>query len=105
MPYHFTVVATGTVPMNFTDAGTLPPGLVINANTGAITGTPTSAVSQSVTITANNGVVPSAVQTFTMTIAFAAGVVAVPTLGEWGLLLLVSLMAGVGWMTAGRRRM
>jgi len=31
--------------------------------------------------------------------------VAVPTLGEWGLLLLVSLMAGVGWMTAGRRRM
>ena len=105
MPYHFTAVATGTVPMNFTDAGTLPPGLVINANTGAITGTPISAASQSVTITANNGVVPSAVQTFTMTIASAAGVVAVPTLGEWGLLLLVSLMAGVGWMAAGRRRM
>lgn len=30
---------------------------------------------------------------------------AVPTLGEWGLLLMASLMLGVGWMTMGRRRM
>ncbi|QLA82593.1 IPTL-CTERM sorting domain-containing protein [Acidovorax sp. JMULE5] len=30
---------------------------------------------------------------------------AVPTLGEWGLLLLALLMISVGWMTMGRRRM
>lgn len=29
---------------------------------------------------------------------------AVPTLGEWGLLVLASLMIGAGWVTAGRRR-
>ncbi len=104
IPYHFTVVATGTAPLGFTDAGTLPPGLAIDPSTGAITGTPTSAVSQSVTITANNGVMPSAAQTFTMAIApAAAGVTAVPTLGEWGLLLLASLMGGAGWRQLRRR--
>lgn len=103
-PYHFAVVATGMAPIGFTDAGTLPPGLVINPNTGAITGTPTSAVSQSVTITANNGVMPSAAQTFTMAIApAAAGVTAVPTLGEWGLLLMACLMGGAGWWQVRRR--
>ena len=30
---------------------------------------------------------------------------AVPTLGEWGLLLLALLMISVGWMTMGHRRM
>lgn len=105
IPYHFAVVAIGTAPMGFTDAGTLPPGLAIDPSTGAITGTPTSAVSQSVTITANNGVMPSAAQTFTMAIApTAAGVTAVPTLGEWGLLLLALLMISVGWMAVGRSR-
>ena len=104
VPYHFTVVATGTAPLAFTDAGTLPPGLVIDTNTGAVTGTPTSAVSQSVTITANNGVMPSAAQTFTMAIApAAAGVTAVPTLGEWGLLLMACLMGGAGWWQVRRR--
>ena len=30
---------------------------------------------------------------------------AIPTLSEWGLLLLASLMLGAGWMAVGRRRM
>jgi hypothetical protein len=30
---------------------------------------------------------------------------AVPTLGEWGLLLLATLMVGAGWMAVGRQRM
>ena len=30
---------------------------------------------------------------------------AVPTLGEWGLLLLAFLMLGAGWMAVGRQRM
>jgi hypothetical protein len=69
VPYLFTVVAAGSAPMAFTDVATLPPGLAIDPNTGTISGTPTSVVSQSVTITANNGVMPSAVQTFMMAIA------------------------------------
>lgn len=106
VPYHFTVVATGTAPIAFTDAGTLPPGLVIDPNTGAITGTPTSAVNQSVTITANNGVMPSTVQTFMMAIAPAVPATAatsVPTLSEWGLLLMACLVGGAGWWQVRRR--
>jgi len=101
-PYHFTVVATGTAPIAFTDAGTLPPGLVIDPNTGVITGTPTSAVNQGVTITANNGVMPSTVQTFMMAIAPAAAT-SVPTLSEWGLLLMACLVGGAGWWQVRRR--
>lgn len=33
------------------------------------------------------------------------GTTAVPTLGEWGLLLLAALMLGAGWMAVGRQRM
>jgi len=102
VPYHFTVVATGTAPIAFTDAGTLPPGLVIDPNTGVITGTPTSAVNQGVTITANNGVMPSTVQTFMMAIAPAAAT-SVPTLSEWGLLLMACLVGGAGWWQVRRR--
>jgi hypothetical protein len=29
----------------------------------------------------------------------------VPTLSEWGLLLMASLMLGGGWMAVGRQRM
>jgi len=108
-PYSFTVTATGTSPwpMAFTDAGTLPPGLTIDPTTGAITGTPTMANSFSVTLTANNGVMPSAAQTFQMNIAAAAapgtgGVTAVPTLSEWALLLLSALLGALG-LARGKR--
>jgi hypothetical protein len=70
-PYSFTVTATGTAPVAFSDSGTLPPGLNINATTGAITGTPTTANSYNVTLNATNGILPNAAQSFTLVIVAA----------------------------------
>ena len=104
-PYNFTVTAIGTAPFTFSDAGTLPPGLAINPSTGAITGTPSAAGSYSVTLTAANGILPNGAQAFTMDIALApvGSVTAVPTLGEWGLLLMACLVGGAGWWQVRRR--
>ncbi len=104
-PYNFTVTATGTAPFTFSDTGTLPPGLTIDPSTGAITGTPSAAGSYNVTLTAANGILPNGVQAFTMEIALApvGSVTAVPTLGEWGLLLMACLVGGAGWWQVRRR--
>ncbi|MFN7043536.1 MAG: IPTL-CTERM sorting domain-containing protein [Acidovorax temperans] len=104
-PYNFIVTATGTTAFTFSDAGTLPPGLAINPSTGAITGTPSAAGSFNVTLMAANGILPNGVQAFTMDIALApvGSVTAVPTLGEWGLLLMACLVGGAGWWQVRRR--
>ena len=104
-PYNFIVTATGTTAFTFSDAGTLPPGLTINPSTGSITGTPSAAGSYNVTLTAANGILPNGVQAFTMNIALApaGSVTAVPTLGEWGLLLMACLVGGAGWWQVRRR--
>ncbi len=58
--YSQTVTATGDMPITFTIAsGSLPTGLSL-ATSGAITGTPTVAVTASFTILASNGVSPDA---------------------------------------------
>ena len=104
-PYNFIVTATGTTVFTFSDAGTLPPGLTINPSTGAITGTPSAAGSYNVTLAAANGILPNGAQAFTMDIALApvGSVTAVPTLGEWGLLLMACLVGGTGWWQVRRR--
>ena len=104
-PYNFIVTATGTTAFTFSDAGTLPPGLTINPSTGAITGTPSAAGSYNVTLAAANGILPNGAQAFTMDIALApvGSVTAVPTLGEWGLLLMACLVGGTGWWQVRRR--
>lgn len=99
--YGFTVTATGTAPIGFGDGGTLPPGLSINATSGAISGTPSAAGSYNVVITASNGVLPNATQSFSLVIAAAAGpVTPVPTLDGWALLALSVLL---GLLGIGRR--
>lgn len=102
--YDHTVTATDSdlddgVALTYTATG-LPPGLSINPNTGAISGTPTTPGSYPVTIVARNGNVESLPQTVTIVIA-AGPVAAVPTLEVWGLGLLGALLGGVA---AWRRR-
>lgn len=64
----FTPTAVGgALPLVFTASGTLPPGLAINASTGAITGTPTQAGTYRFIIVATDAVKVAA-QTLTIQI-------------------------------------
>jgi hypothetical protein len=67
VPYNFTVTATGTAPITFTAPG-LPTGLAISG-AGIISGTPTSAGTFAGTITAANGTLPNATQSFSIVTA------------------------------------
>ena len=60
---------SSTATLAYSDSGTLPPGLTINAGSGQITGTPTTAGSYSVTITATDNAGFSGQAAFTWTIA------------------------------------
>ncbi len=67
--------AGGTAPYTWAvSGGALPAGLVINASTGAITGTPNAAIATSVTVRVTDAVARTATQARTITI------VAAPTL-------------------------
>ena len=56
----FTVTATGFPAPTFTETGTLPTGVTLNATTGVLSGTPIvgSTGSYPITITAANGTLP-----------------------------------------------
>jgi len=110
-PYSFTVVATGTAPITFS-SNDLPAGLSIDPVSGVISGTPTTPTigSTPVMVTASNGTLPNANQYFSMRISPAAvvppgpsGVTSVPTLSEWGLMLLSLLLAGFTALTSRSR--
>ena len=63
----------GTTPYRWTlTAGSLPAGLTLNSTTGVISGTPTSAVTTSPTITVTDAASGSAAATFGLTIDAAA---------------------------------
>jgi hypothetical protein len=66
-PFTYTITATGS-PTSFT-ASPLPAGLSLDASTGAITGTPTTAAVTVVTLTATNATGTSLPATLTITIA------------------------------------
>ena len=67
-----TLAATGN-PNNWRiSAGALPAGLSINQNTGAITGTPTTAGTSNFTVEARNAAGNTTTQAFTMTVNAAA---------------------------------
>lgn len=98
----FTVTATGTAPIAFSAAG-LPPGLAIDPASAVISGTPTAAGSYNVTITATNagGETPLNV-TIVIVGAAATTPTSIPTLSEWGLMILAALLAITGKRSKSR---
>jgi hypothetical protein len=111
-PYRFTVTASGTAPITFSASG-LPPGLSLEASSGLLSGTPSTAGSYSTTVSASN-VQPSgsgqraskAAIVYTIVIApvVAPAPASIPTLSEWGMILLSGLMALFGFGQMRRRR-
>jgi len=73
----FTVTTTGNPPSSLSEAGALPSGVTFVNNgsgTATLSGTPAAGTSgiYALTITASNGVVPNAVQLFTLTVSSAS---------------------------------
>lgn len=95
-PYSATVTATGGVgPYTFAvTSGALPQGLVIDGNTGAITGTPTSPGNSGFTITATDGS-SGCIGSRAYTVA-SNSTTAVPALGSTGMIVMMLLLMGAG---------
>ena len=85
--------------------GAVPPGLTFNTTTGVISGIPTAAGTFTVTVTATDKDGTSNADTIQFTVAAVPppppppppgpnGVTSVPTLSEWGLMLMSLLLAG-----------
>jgi YVTN family beta-propeller protein len=112
--YSFTVTATGSPAPGFSvTSGTLPAGLSLDAITGAITGTPTTAGNSTFQISADNGVGAASVATYQVTTTAAATDPTTPAavLGATGVDPLPAgilggavILIGAGLLAVGRRR-
>jgi len=101
--YSFIYTATGTPTPTFAvTSGVLPPGLTLSAS-GAITGTPFASGLYVGVVTASNGTLPDATQTFSILIDEPLVPRIIPTLGEWTLAALAMLLAALGLVTVRRR--
>ena len=88
----------GTAPYTFAvTAGTLPAGLTLTA-AGVLAGTPTTAATTTVTIRGTDAVGCFTGVVYTMNVTTA-----VPTLPEWGALLLAASLLGLGYYRLRRR--
>ena len=73
-PHSFTFVASGNPPPSFSISGAMPPGLGVSS-AGVLSGTVTSGGTGAypdIMVTASNGVLPNATQTFTLNTATRA---------------------------------
>jgi len=72
--YSHTYTATGTAPITFSSIpGSLPPGLNLTS-AGVLSGTPTTIGTYSGVVTATNGTLPDATQSFNITISLAPSI-------------------------------
>ncbi|MHB0971789.1 MAG: ice-binding family protein [Thermoanaerobaculia bacterium] len=96
MPYSATISATVTAPPTTfaVTSGALPPGLTLNAATGAITGTPTAAGLFNFTVQSTDANLCTGSGPYSILIAAAPS--GVPAVGFIGLSILVMLLAGAG---------
>jgi len=96
IPYSQTIIASGgTGPYTFAvTAGALPNGLTLNTSSGALTGTPTVAGLFTFTIQATDSLGCLGSRAYSMSVIVPQ--VAMPFLGPVGLVLLMTLLAGVG---------
>ncbi len=96
-----------TLPVTYAiTGGTLPPGLVFDPKTGAITGTPTQAGSYPIQIVATNKDGSSPPLSITIVVTAPqppAAPTPVPTLAEGALWSLIALLGGLG-MRARRKK-
>jgi hypothetical protein len=83
-PYSQTLAATGgTTPYTWAvTSGALPPGINLNASSGGISGTTSSAGAPSITFTVTDSLGGTASATFTLTINPALTITTPPTLGS-----------------------
>ena len=69
-PYSFQMAASGgTQPYRWSATGTFPPGLTLNPNSGAISGTPTTSGTFSFSVVVTDATNASTSQPYTMTVA------------------------------------
>jgi len=101
--YSTTLVASGgTPPYSWSiTSGTLPPGLSLNASTGAITGTPTTAVSSApLTFQVQDSSSPKQTKTANLTLTIAPATLAITTTslpgGQVGVAYSTTLVASGG---------
>ncbi len=101
--YNAAVVASGgTSPYSYTLAnGALPPGLFLNSISGAITGTPVTGGIYTFTILATDSLGCPGSRMYTIAIPQAA---TIPTLSEWGMLLLAALLGLTSLRVLGKGR-
>ena len=103
VPYSQAILASGgAAPYSFAiTAGALPNGLSLNASSGVISGTPSASGAFSFTISATDANNCPGSRAYSLQLA-APLVVSVPTLSQFGLMVMVLLLLFVAWFRLAR---
>lgn len=93
----------GTAPYSYSvTSGALPAGLLLDPQSGVLSGTPITAGPFSFAITATDALGCLGSANYSASVLVATPALSIPTLSAWSLILLLGSMLGVG-MLATRR--